>query len=264
MILRPANIRVFDHENTLVDFTVRYWTNAWQEAVGGKGVFCVALSGGKTPQPIYQRLASQKGREFWERTHLFLVDERFVPLLHPESNFQMIARMLIHPANIPPENIHAIAVDKGTPEAAAREYEENLRSFFKTKPGEVPVFDLILLGIGEDGHTASLFPGTRALEETGKLAVAVRLDESRHDRVTLTFPILNRADRVIFIAAGRRKAEIVRRIICEKTPALPASRVQPISGDLIFALDREAGEKLSVKAGCPGEEMKISGKAEAI
>jgi len=244
MTFHPPNVYIFDYEEALLDFGIQIWSNALQEAVRRKGLFCVAFSGGKTPLPFYQKLASLERREPWERTHLFLVDERFVPPHHPDSNFGMIAETLIRPARIPSPNVHPIPVDKGTPEAAAREYEENLRSFFKVQADEVPSFDLILLGIGEDGHTASLFPENRALEEAKKLAVAVKLDDSRHDRVTLTFPVLNRAAKVIFLAAGKRKAEIVSRVILEKNRLLPASRIHPVAGDLIFLLDREAGVKL--------------------
>ncbi len=242
--MNRSSVQIFDSEDALIDFGIWIWVNAFEEAVRRKGSFGAALSGGKTPLPLYQKLSNQQEAKSWERTRLFFVDERFVPADHPDSNFGMISRALIHPAHIPSQNVFPIPVDKESPEAAALEYDQTLRSFFKVQPDKVPTFDLILLGIGEDGHTASLFPKSKALEEIGKLAVAVRLDDPRHDRITLTLPVLNRAQKVVFLVTGERKAEIIPRIILEKNPLLPASRVQPVTGDRIFLLDREAGARL--------------------
>jgi 6-phosphogluconolactonase len=244
MSFHRASVQIADTEDALIELGIGIWMGAFQEAVRRKGCFSAALSGGKTPLPFYQNLAIRQRPESWERTHLFLADERFVPADHPDSNFGMIARMLTEPAHIPSRNLHPVPVHRASAEAAAREYDESLRDFFKTGPDRVPAFDLILLGIGEDGHTASLFPGTEALEEIKKLAVAVKLNEIFHDRVTLTLPVLNRAEKVVFLATGRRKAEILRRVIGEQNPLLPASRIQPVAGDLVFLLDREAGAKL--------------------
>ena len=129
-------------------------------------------------------------------------------------------------------------------EASAREYEKDLESFFKVPKGQFPDFDLILLGIGEDGHTASLFPGSRALSERRRLTAAVVVDGTRHDRITLTLQVINHAEHVIFIATGANKAPVLKKIIAGDDPSLPASMVKPGSGRLLFVIDREASSQL--------------------
>jgi 6-phosphogluconolactonase len=244
MATPSPKICIFDREGELVESAFQNWMKASQKAIRERGLFAVALSGGKTPLPFYQKLSRCRKPEFWERIHIFFADERFVPRSHPDSNFRMIERRLIRPARIPAQNIHPIPVERETVGEAAREYEGILKAFFNLKPGEIPVFDLILLGVGEDGHTASLFPGSSALLESEKLVSPVELDKDLHDRVTLTLPVLNRATRVIFLVLGREKAEVMQRVISKKDPALPASRVRPRSGDTVFFLDHEAGAKI--------------------
>jgi 6-phosphogluconolactonase len=140
--------------------------------------------------------------------------------------------------------VHPVPLNQETAEGAAREYEKSLREFFRLKRGEFPALDFILLGIGEDGHTASLFPGTPALEETQKGVLAVKLGTGRCDRVTLTLPVLNLGTQVVFLVQGESKAEIVRKVIAEGDSSFPAARVRPPSGGPIFVLDRLAGKQL--------------------
>jgi 6-phosphogluconolactonase len=190
-------------------------------------------------------LAAQERADSRKGVHLFLVDERFGAPDHPESNGRMIAETLVRPAGFPPENAHWIPLNKETPEESARAYEDHLQNFFQFNPGEFPEFDLVLLGIGKDGHTASLFPGNPALEETARVVVPVRPEGNRLARVTLTLPVLNRAARVVFLARGEEKAEILYRVIVKKESSLPAARVQPDQGRPIFLLDRGAGRQIS-------------------
>ncbi len=240
------NIFIFDSEDQMSEFVTRKWEEISEGAIEKKGYFAVGLSGGKTPVHFYQRLADWDGRSFWERTHLFLVDERFLSLDDKDSNYRMLREMLFEKIPIPSENIHPIPTEKRSLEISAREYEEDLRKFFKVSKGQYPVFDLLLLGIGEDGHTASLFPGSDALKERTRFTAAVVLDEARHHRITLTLPVINDGEHVIFFVRGKNKASILRKIINKEDRALPASMVQPKSGKLLFLIDREASSQLSL------------------
>lgn len=249
MTLLVPNVHIFDREGDLLDSAFHLWKRAREEGFRNRNRFCVGLSGGRTPIPFYRRLAVQERADSWERIHIFLVDERFGPPDHPDSNGRMIQENLVRPAGIRAENVHSIPLDKKAPEESARAYEENLRTFFRPGPGEFPEFDFILLGIGAGGHTASLFPGTPAPDEVQSAVVAVRPGGNRHDRITLTLPVLNRAARVVFLVQGEDKAEIVFRVIEKKEISLPAARVQPFRERPFFFLDREAGGKLSSRSG---------------
>jgi len=204
--------------------------------IAKQGVGYVALSGGKTPQPLYRRLAAMEKQLPWERFHLFLVDERYVPTGHPDSNFRMIYESLIQGISIPSENVHPIPIEDQLSSCAIK-YEELLRTVILQKQGELPVFDLILLGVGTDGHTASLFPGDRILFEREKLVAPVMNPMVDHHRITLTLPVINAARSVFIIARGREKAGIIQDAISGSRPDLPVSRVSPRGGKSLFLLD---------------------------
>jgi 6-phosphogluconolactonase len=210
------------------------------------GRFVVALSGGSTPRAMHRLLASPPAGTGspWEHTHLFWADERCVSASDPESNLGTAWRDLLSHLPLPPENIHAVRGDLD-PEQAAEQYREELIRFFRLAEGQVPVFDLIFLGIGKDGHTASLFPGTDALDEESRLVLAVKGGTPLLDRVTLTFPVLNHARRIVFLVAGREKAEILGALARGSGPELPAARIKPVRGDVIWLLDREAASLLA-------------------
>ncbi len=227
------------------NFMVKKWREASEEAIGRKGVFMAALSGGKTPVHFYRTLANQRGALSWNKTHLFLVDERFLSLDDKDSNYRMLRETLLDRIEIPQENLHPVPVGRPTPQMSARAYEEELRLFFNLRLGQYPEFDLILLGIGEDGHTASLFPGGPALKERHHLAVAVLLDEIRHHRITITLPVINHGQEVVFLVSGKGKSAILEKIVNQKDPSLPASMVIPDRGKLLFLSDLEAGSSLS-------------------
>jgi 6-phosphogluconolactonase len=179
-----------------------------------------------------------RDRVDWGRLHLFWGDERMVPPEHQDSNFRMVQETLLDHIKIPGENVHRIRGEIA-PEEAATEYMELLHDHFKGSP---PCFDLILLGLGEDGHTASLFPETCAVEEYEKYAVAVFVPRLSAWRVTLTLPVLNAAREILFLVSGRSKSEMVQRIMSIKQPAkeLPATMVNPQNGELHWMLDSEA------------------------
>ena len=239
------NVFIFDHEDQMLKFMLKKWEDILRESIERRGCFTAGLSGGRTPIIFYQRLAEWDSKSSWEKTQFFLVDERFVSFDDKDSNYRMLKETLFGKIPIPQENIHPIPTEKTSLETSAREYEEDLRRFFKVSKGQYPAFDLILLGIGEDGHTASLFPGSEALSERRHLTAAVVLDEKRHHRITLTLPVINHAEHVIFFVRGENKAFVLKKIIGGDDPSLPASMVQPRSGNLLFVIDREASSQLS-------------------
>lgn len=240
------NVLIFDQEDQMLKFMIEKWEDISKNGIERRGYFTAGLSGGKTPFAFYQKLAERDSKSSWGRTQVFLVDERFVSLDDQDSNYRMLKETLFGKVPIPQENIHPIPTGKGSLEASAREYEKDLMRFFGVSKGQYPNFDLILLGIGEDGHTASLFPGNRALSERRHLTAAVVLDEMRHDRITLTLPVINQAEQVIFFVTGENKAPVLKKIIAGDDPSLPASMVRPRSGNLLFVIDRGASSQLSM------------------
>ena len=214
---------------------------AWlaERAAAARGPFSLALSGGSTPKRLYARLAAAPWRERmpWDRVHLFWGDERFVPPDHPDSNRRMAQEAMVAHVPIPPANLHPVPVD-GTPEDAARRYEAELRAFAAGRPQGEPLFDVQLLGLGPDGHTASLFPGTPALAERGAWVAAV-VGAKPEARITLTYPALDSSRDVAFLVAGAEKREIVRRFSAGDA-VLRAAGVGPAAGSVTVFADRAA------------------------
>jgi 6-phosphogluconolactonase len=218
---------------------------AGRDAIGAQGRFTVALSGGSTPKSLYSLLAANYANFAWNRVFLFFGDERHVPPTDPESNYRMVNESLLSKITIPPENVFRVRAENSDADAAASEYETQLRRFFELKSGEFPRFDLILLGMGPDGHTASLFPDSAALEEKSRLVVANWVEKFKTHRITFTFPVLNRAAEVMFLASGPDKADMVYQILeTTPTPSFPSQRVQPSDGKLLWMLDEAAAAKL--------------------
>jgi 6-phosphogluconolactonase len=219
---------------------------AARAAIGAQGRFTVALSGGSTPKALYSLLASNYAGFAWDRVFIFFGDERHVPPTDPESNYGMANEALLTKVAIPPENVFRVPAENPDAAAAALEYETQIRRFFALKPAEFPRFDLILLGLGPDGHTASLFPDTAALDEHSRLVVANWVAKFKTHRITFTFPVLNRAAEVIFLANGAEKADMVRQVLQGKNSSqLPSQRVQPTDGKLLWLLDETAAAKLT-------------------
>lgn len=213
-----------------------------QAALQAKERFAVALSGGSTPRALYQLLADTPLA--WENIHLFWGDERCVPPDHADSNYRMTAESLLNRIAIPPENIHRIQGEL-PPEEAALRYEDELRRFF----ADAPRFDLILLGLGDDGHTASLFPDSPALHERTRWVAAVPHAAPPLPlvpRVTLTLPVLNAARQVLFLVSGAGKAQRLAEVLRAPTasPLLPASMVRPGHGDILWMMDQPAAALL--------------------
>ena len=207
------------------------------------GQFAICLSGGSTPKALYTRLAQPPYRDAfpWDRTHLFWGDERFVPPDDALSNYRMVKEALLDHAPIPSANIHPVPTTGETPEQAAADYARTLRAFYgaETLDPARPLFDVNLLGLGEDGHTASLFPGTPVLEERSTWAAAV-IGAKAEARITLTYPVLESSAAAAFLVTGDGKAEMLKRLLAGDE-TIPAGRVRP-TGELLVFADRAAHE----------------------
>ena len=245
MVNTKRNILIFDKYDQISDFAVEKWEEISSDAIRSKDFFAVALSGGKTPVNFYEKLSNYRKGFFWDKTHIFLVDERFVPFDHEQSNYRMIKEHLLNGLKLPMENIHSISTQEDTSEKSSENYEKHLRDFFKLKAGEIPAFDLVMLGIGEDGHTASLFPRTSSLRENRRLVVPVSLDRLENKRISITLPVINNARNIIFLVSGYDKAQVMKEILEEKNMMLPASRVNPEKGKVFFLMDEKAASLLS-------------------
>jgi len=220
-----------------------------EQAIQSNGRFIVALSGGSTPKTLYQVLATPewKARFDWSRTFFLFGDERCIPPDHPESNFKMADSTLFQPLHIPVDHICRMKGEYEDPTAAAREYEKQIRELTECPAPEVPRLDLILLGLGDDGHTASLFPGTAALQENNRIVTVGHAPIGITSRLTLTLGVLNHAAVVLFLVTGSGKAQIVRRVLepeSEEDRFLPATRISPAAGRLVWMLDQSAAQRL--------------------
>jgi 6-phosphogluconolactonase len=222
-----------------------------EEAIRSHGRFLLALSGGSTPRVLYQTLVSPEWKTRFNWPHIFFLfgDERCVRPEHAESNFHMAQVALFEPLGIHLDHIYRIHGEHPDPATAAQQYEEALRRLTHCAASETPRIDLILLGLGEDGHTASLFPGTAALEEQKRAVTVGQAPKGIASRLTVTLGVLNRATVVLFLVAGSSKAGIVRAILEPNSAAdraLPAALVAPETGRLMWMLDRSAAARLTI------------------
>jgi len=237
----PLGHRIFDDADALARGAAE-WICRLAQARDGR--FAICLAGGATPQRLYRRLAEPPiaARFPWSRAHWFWGDERFVPRDHPDSNYRMAHDALLSRVPVPEENIHRIPTEGRVPEAAAAAYQEVLERYYEAPvlAPERPLFDVTLLGIGEDGHTASLFPGTAALEERSRWVLAV-IGAKPEPRITLTYPALASSRDVAFLVAGAGKREIVQRM-WSGDASLPAANVRPV-GRLHWLIDRDAAPR---------------------
>lgn len=224
-----------------------------QAAVRERGFFTVALSGGSTPRHLYRLLAdseaSFRARVPWEKCHFFFGDERHVAPDHPDSNYRMAREALFSRVSIPAENVHRIKTENPDAREAAKDYEQELSAFFRPARGQLPRFDLVFLGMGPDGHTASLFPGTDVLREQTRLVAAPWVEKLSTYRVTLTPPVLNNAAQVIFLVAGSDKTEALRKVLQESyLPDLyPAQLIRPAAGQVLWLVEKAAASLLQKK-----------------
>jgi 6-phosphogluconolactonase len=224
--------------------------HAAKDAVEQRGRFTIALSGGSTPKSLFNLLATNARTVLpWDRTFFFWGDERHVPPTDPDSNYRMAEETMLSKIPVAAGNVFRIPTENPDAAAAAEAYEQTLRKFFQLGPAEFPVFDLVLLGMGPDGHTASLFPGSAGLHEKARLVIANWVDKMKTSRLTLTLPVLNAARCVAFLVSGTDKAAVLKTVLEEDAPAeqYPSKLIRPNNGKLIWLVDRAAASALTTK-----------------
>jgi 6-phosphogluconolactonase len=221
------------------------------DAIAKRGRFTIALSGGSTPKNLYTLIAANANTSLpWDQMFFFWGDERHVPPDDAESNYRMAKESLLSKVPIPAANIFRVPTENPDASKVAEAYELTLRKFFGVAPGEFPRFDLVLLGMGPDGHTASLFPETAALHEKSRLVVANWVEKFKTSRITFTLPVLNAARLVAFLVSGIDKAPALREVLEGSAPGekYPSKLVSPSDGKLIWFVDRAATSELSTAA----------------
>ena len=249
---RAREIRVLADPPALFHAAAEHFVEVAKATVKERGQFTVALSGGSTPKGLFQDLATaERGALPWDKMFFFWGDERHVPPDHPESNYRMANEALLSRVLVPAANVFRIPAEDADASLAAASYESTLRGFFKLSPGQFPRFDLILLGMGPDGHTASLFPKTKALAETERLVVANWVEKFQTDRITFTVPVLNAAREVNFLVAGQDKADALHQVLegSDSPELYPSKMVKPSDGKLVWMIDQAAAEGLARQTG---------------
>jgi 6-phosphogluconolactonase len=219
-----------------------------KHAVAARGRFTIALSGGSTPKSLFNLLATNAKNVLpWESMFFFWGDERHVPPTDAESNYRMAEETMLSKVPVPAGNVFRVPAENPDAAAAAAAYEETIQKFFALEPGKFPRFDLILLGMGPDGHTASLFPGTAGLQEKSRLVIANWVEKFKTHRITFTLPVLNAAQTVMFLISGTDKAEALKAVLEGDAPGeqYPSKLVKPTDGKLIWLIDRAAASGLS-------------------
>jgi 6-phosphogluconolactonase len=241
-MLSRGEVKIFETVDDLNKAVCNFIVDIANEAVEKRNSFVMALSGGSTPNKMYSLLAQPPylNQMPWQSTFVFWGDERCVPLDDEQNNAHTAQTEFLSRVPIPSENIYPIPVNQ-SPGEAALSYEHSLQLVFGKQK---PVFDLILLGLGDDGHTASLFPGTDVLHKTDRLVKEVYVPTVKMHRVTFTLPLINMATNVLFMVTGNKKAEILKHVITDNTNTYPAQMVAPASGNLNWYVDKEAGKLL--------------------
>lgn len=239
---QKRDVHILDNLAQVTEVAIDAFEKISAAAFKDKGHFTIAFSGGKTPISFYQKLSQLKKCPAWGHTDCFSVDERFVPYHHEESNYGLLKRTLLDHMCGEASRFHPIPIENETVESAAEKYEKELKEYFNLKEGELPEFDLIMLGLGSDGHTASLFPNSPYIENTDRLVVSVT--HSDFDRVSLTLPVINNAKNIIYLISGESKQEAVKGVIEEQDLKYPATHVDP-KGDLFYLIDEAAAKLLS-------------------
>jgi 6-phosphogluconolactonase len=247
-----VEIRALKTPQELFEAAAQEIVSSASQAVTERGRFTIALSGGSTPRSLYSLLAANARTVLpWAQMFFFWGDERHVPPTDPESNFHMANEAMLAVIPVAASNIFRVPAENPDANAAAQAYEQTLQKFFQLQPGEFPHFDLILLGLGPDGHTVSLFPETAALQEKSRLVVANWVEKFKTSRITFTLPVLNAARSVVFLVSGTEKAPTLHAVLEDKAATgerYPAKLVRPSDGKLIWFLDRAAASQLSPAA----------------
>ena len=235
------NLRILTSKEDLARAAAEHFVQASRNAVAQKGFFTVALSGGSTPKALYELLAdpneSFRDQIPWPKIHFYWSDERHVPPDHADSNYRLANEAMLSRVQVSRGNVHRI-ISENPAADAARDYENTIKEI-----GEDPRLDLILLGLGTDGHTASIFPGSEVLNETERLVAAPWVEKLNTFRITMTLPLLNNGASVVFLVSGAEKAQIVKEVL-EGPEKYPAQAVKPHNGELIWMLDEDAAKEL--------------------
>jgi len=236
-------VEVLSDVQALVNRALDLILSKLETAITQKGQFTIALSGGSTPKPLYKALANQILP--WEKIHVFWGDERYVPPDHPDSNELMARSTWLNHVPIPEANIHSVPTFSENPELDAAKYDQHLRTFYQAAAGEFPSIDIILLGMGDDAHTASLFPHTEALRVRDRLVTVGSKDGN--PRITFTYPLINAAQNVIFLAAGANKRPALAQVFAPISDdfTYPSRLIKP-QGELYWLLDAAAGAELKL------------------
>ena len=246
-----ADVRILADGAAIAKRTADLWIAAAEAAVEQNGTFSVALSGGSTPKTLYSLLASDpllRARAPWEKTQFFFGDERHVPPDHADSNFRMANDSMLSKVPIKPEQIHRIKAENPDAEKAAVEYEQDLRASFKLGAGQLPRFDLFLVGMGDEGHALSLFPGTKALHDNGRLVMHNWVGKFYTHRITMTAPVANHAALIVFMVTRADKAPALKAVLegPREPEQLPSQLFQPTNGKLLWLVDTAAAGMLTV------------------
>lgn len=235
-------VEILPDKSALIQRSLELVLEKLHTAITERGVFTIALSGGSTPKPLYEAIAKQDLP--WDKIQVFWGDERYVPPDHPDSNEGMARAAWLNQVPIPAANIHPMPTDEADPAIAAQKHEQQLQQFFQMELGSVPAIDVILLGMGDDGHTASLFPHTEALKVRDRLVTVGNKDGQ--PRITFTAPLINQARCVIFMVAGASKQPALAEVFAPTGDEVsyPSRLIQP-RGELWWLLDQSAGQNLS-------------------
>lgn len=245
-----SEVRILPEAPAIANRCAQKFVEIAAAAVKEKGSFEVVLSGGSTPKLLYSLLVDDpalRSQIPWDKMHLFFGDERHVKPDHTDSNFRMAREAMFTKSPLKPEQVTRIKGEYPDAMDAAKEYDQYLRTFYKLSEGQFPRFDLVLLGMGNEGHTASLFPGTKALRENRRIAVHNWVGKVLMDRITLTAPAINNAANVIFMVTGSDKAPALAAVLERfyEPDQLPAQLIQPLKGSLLWLVDTAAGALLT-------------------
>ncbi|MBF2078495.1 MAG: 6-phosphogluconolactonase [Synechococcales cyanobacterium T60_A2020_003] len=236
-------VEVLADKAAMVERSLALILERMQTAIAERGQFTIALAGGSTPKPLYEAIAQQDLP--WDKIHVFWGDERYVPPDHPDSNEGMARTAWLDQVPMPPENLHPMPTGLADPAIAAAQHDQEIRTFFQVAPGDIPRFDVILLGMGDDAHTASLFPNTEALQVCDRLVTLG--NKSGQPRLTFTIPLINQARCVLFLVAGASKQDALAHVFApEADPQQYPSRFIQPQGELWWLLDQAAGQSLSI------------------
>jgi len=243
-------VKLFNHCSEIASFASGEVVRIAEQSISARGVFSIALAGGSTPKMLYVLLAehpSLRNSLPWDKMQVFFGDERHVGPGHADSNFQMATDAMLSKVPLRPEQIHRIKGEYPDAAKAAVEYEEEIRRQFELRAGELPRFDVLLLGMGNEGHTLSLFPGTKALHETGRVVTRNWVGKLYTERITLTAPAANAAANIFFMVTGSDKACALKAVLegPYEPEQLPAQMIQPTSGMISWLIDQAAGSALS-------------------